>query len=104
MDLPHGGREYAKFYPTPSAGLSLQVSFDAGVTQSPLVAGTEDVNKNWTPNVAGTVYAILVAHPAATGNPVGTVVLPVGYHEAPVTATSSPEIIIRTPGGVNILP
>lgn len=91
LTLPAAGREYATWAVAGAdIAVALEVSFDAGVTWT----ATDRVD-------AGTAR-ILVAGPTATGNPVGTVVLPVGRHLARIRATDTPEVAIRDAGAIDV--
>lgn len=60
----------------------------------------------WHPleRVDATTVRVLVAGPTATGNPAGTVALPVGRTVARIRATDTPEVVIRGCGIIDVKP
>ncbi len=85
MILDPAGREYytLEITTTPTVS-SWDASFDNGATWSTFVVVGTDGYFRW-----------LVAGPAATSNPGGTIVLPLGPTVPKIRATSNPEVIIR---------
>lgn len=89
MRLPRGGREYCHLpVTTDPPGLAVEVTFD---------------ETTWYSTEADPDHAehvrFLVAHPDATSNPDGTIVLTSGRRVPTIRATDSPEIAIRTSTG-----
>ena len=101
--LDAGAREYRAltFDPPPGDADALEVSFDRGVTWAPMLPGTLDAADIFTPG-PGPARAVLIAGPGPTGNPVGTVVLAVGYYRYKVRYAANPEIIIRSGGALSV--
>jgi hypothetical protein len=91
MELESQSREYV-LWPIAEqpVGSTLEVSFDEGATWNPLT-------------VDGAEARALVAGPDATGNPAGTVVLPLGSHRAWIRATANPELVYRYAGVVDVI-
>lgn len=100
MLLDHDGRERARFSTVPASSSPLSVTFDRGLHWSSLIPGVVDTLDNWTADVDGTIHTVMVAGPNATGNPVDTVVLPVGITLTKVVDVFGSEIIIRNTGRI----
>lgn len=91
MKLDPAGREYATWTISGADdATSLEVTFDGGTTWTALERPTTSTAR------------ALVAGPAASGNPVGTVVLPLGRSFAKVRAADSPEAVVRDAGVVDV--
>lgn len=90
MKLDPHGREYVSWElaDAPVTG-TFEVSFDDGATWSALTR-------------SGTTVTALVAGPSAPTNPGGTVVLVLGRNVATIRATSSPQILIRPGGPIDV--
>ncbi|WNO26020.1 hypothetical protein SEA_WILDWEST_1 [Arthrobacter phage Wildwest] len=89
LHLPASGREYARFPVNVPASTALEASFD-GVTWAAMERPNDSTAR------------ILVAGPAATGNPLGTPVLTLGHNAALVRLTSNPEVVIRSAGSIYV--
>lgn len=89
MDLDRRSREYAHWPIDDSPeGAVLEVSFDT---------------TTWHPLAVDAGFAsALVAGPDATGNPAGTVVLPVGRSTVTIRATTVPEVPYRHAGVIDV--
>lgn len=92
MRLPREGREYITWATTGlPAGAAVQVRFLPDTTWYP------------TEPVTGGVRA-LVAGPAATGNPSGTIALTAtGRHIPDLRVVDNPEVVIRAGGPVDVI-
>lgn len=90
MLLPYTGREYIWFEIEDAPSQTIRVTFNNGV--------------NWytTERVSETSVRIQVAGPGATGNPGGTVVLPVGFYGLFLHVTDGSEEIYRPAGSLTV--
>lgn len=89
LHLPASGREYARFPVNVPASTALEVSFD-GVAWAAMERPNDSTAR------------VLVAGPAATGNPTGTPVLTPGHNVALVRLISNPEVVIRSAGSIYV--
>lgn len=90
MRLPNTGREYVTWTATGAPdGITLDVTFDRGTTWHTLER-------------TGNTVKALVAGPAATANPAGTIVLTLGRNTATIRATDNPEVVVRGGGVVDV--
>ena len=88
MRLHPAGREYATWDITGAdEATTLAMSIDGGLTWASLARPT------------ATTARALIAGPAATDNPAGTVVLPLGRSVPLIRATDTPEVVIVASGG-----
>jgi hypothetical protein len=85
MNLPRNGREYAH---ADIAGLAEDVTLQASLDGTTWAPVTRD----------GDTVRLLVAGPDATGNPPGTLVLPLGRSMLTVRAEDNPEVVVRSWG------
>lgn len=88
MRLAYTGREYIRFEIEDAPSEVISVSFDSGA--------------NWytTGRVSETEVRIMVAGPGATGNPGGTVVLPVGFYGIFLRVVAGDEMVYRPAGSL----
>lgn len=90
MNLPFTGREYINFEISEADTGTITVSFDAGL------------NWNDVERISATELRVLVAGPGATGNPVGTVVLPVGFYGMFLKLVDGSQDVYRTAGSLTV--
>jgi hypothetical protein len=84
------GREYAHIPVVTAIGVSVEVSFDNGLTW------------NSAERPSDTEARVLVAGPDAQSNPAGTVVLDLGRHPVHVRVLPASEDIIRPVGYIQV--
>jgi hypothetical protein len=90
MRLAYTGREYIRFEIEDGPDQVISVSFDSGL--------------NWydAERVSTTEVRLLVAAPGATGNPGGTVVLPVGFYGIFLRLIDGVETVYRPAGNLEV--
>jgi hypothetical protein len=89
MELDRRGREYVTWSTDAPDDLPLEVTFDGAVWYATERPTADEVR-------------LLLAGPAATGNPTGTAVLALGENRVTFRGVDAPEIVFRGAGSIRV--